>query len=73
MLSADRERTFVSVMLQVTERNVWWTSMIYMLMYIPLILPATWILDKYGLRLVVLLGNDRGWENTSKQTNRRVW
>lgn len=33
-----------------------WTSMIYMLAYIPLVFPATWLLDKYGLRLTALLG-----------------
>lgn len=33
-----------------------WTSMIYMITYIPLVLPATWVLDKYGLRVVALLG-----------------
>lgn len=29
-----------------------WLSMIYMLAYIPLIFPATWILDRKGLRIV---------------------
>ncbi|XP_051854372.1 feline leukemia virus subgroup C receptor-related protein 1 [Antechinus flavipes] len=33
-----------------------WLSMIYMLVYVPLIFPATWLLDKYGLRLTALLG-----------------
>uniref|UniRef100_A0A914WG69 Major facilitator superfamily (MFS) profile domain-containing protein n=1 Tax=Plectus sambesii TaxID=2011161 RepID=A0A914WG69_9BILA len=33
-----------------------WTSMIYMITYIPLVLPATWLLDRYGLRVVALLG-----------------
>ncbi|ELT91732.1 hypothetical protein CAPTEDRAFT_119493 [Capitella teleta] len=32
-----------------------WLSMIYMLAYIPLIFPATWLLDKKGLRLCGLL------------------
>ena len=27
-----------------------------MLVYIPLIFPATWLLDHYGLRLIALLG-----------------
>ncbi|XP_078587851.1 choline/ethanolamine transporter flvcr2a-like [Branchiostoma floridae x Branchiostoma japonicum] len=34
-----------------------WLSMVYMLTYIPLIFPATWILDRYGLRVVGLLGS----------------
>ncbi|XP_074647757.1 choline/ethanolamine transporter flvcr2a-like isoform X2 [Tubulanus polymorphus] len=33
-----------------------WLSMIYMLAYIPLIFPATWLLDKRGLRVVALFG-----------------
>ncbi|XP_013389952.1 feline leukemia virus subgroup C receptor-related protein 1 isoform X2 [Lingula anatina] len=31
-----------------------WLSMIYMLAYIPLIFPATWLLDRKGLRVVSL-------------------
>ncbi|OUC42835.1 hypothetical protein D917_10212 [Trichinella nativa] len=34
-----------------------WTSLIYMIAYIPLILPATWVMDRYGLRLVLILGS----------------
>lgn len=33
-----------------------WTSMIYMVTYIPLIFPASWLLDKLGLRFAVILG-----------------
>ncbi|NWU69695.1 FLVC1 protein, partial [Pterocles burchelli] len=33
-----------------------WLSMIYMVAYVPLILPATWLLDARGLRLTALLG-----------------
>jgi FLVCR family feline leukemia virus subgroup C receptor-related protein len=33
-----------------------WLSMVYMLSYIPLIIPATWLLDKKGLRIVGILG-----------------
>ena len=32
-----------------------WLSMVYMLAYIPLIFPATWLLDKKGLRVVGIL------------------
>uniref|UniRef100_F6XJQ1 Choline/ethanolamine transporter FLVCR1 n=2 Tax=Ornithorhynchus anatinus TaxID=9258 RepID=F6XJQ1_ORNAN len=32
-------------------------SMVYMLAYVPLILPATWLLDARGLRLTALLGS----------------
>ncbi|KAK2190521.1 hypothetical protein NP493_77g02000 [Ridgeia piscesae] len=32
-----------------------WLSMVYMLAYIPLILPATWLLDRHGLRVVTIL------------------
>ncbi|KAM3721453.1 putative MFS-type transporter C09D4.1 [Dirofilaria immitis] len=34
-----------------------WTSMIYMLTYIIFVLPASWILDKYGLRVSIILGS----------------
>ncbi|XP_007552959.1 choline/ethanolamine transporter flvcr2b isoform X3 [Poecilia formosa] len=33
-----------------------WTSMIYMLTYIPLIFPVTWLLDRKGLRVIALAG-----------------
>lgn len=32
-----------------------WMSMIYMLTYIPFIFPATWLLDKKGLRVVAVV------------------
>uniref|UniRef100_A0A158Q7C9 Choline/ethanolamine transporter FLVCR1 n=1 Tax=Elaeophora elaphi TaxID=1147741 RepID=A0A158Q7C9_9BILA len=34
-----------------------WTSMIYMLTYILFVLPASWVLDKYGLRISIILGS----------------
>uniref|UniRef100_U5ERN6 Choline/ethanolamine transporter FLVCR1 n=1 Tax=Corethrella appendiculata TaxID=1370023 RepID=U5ERN6_9DIPT len=33
-----------------------WTSMIYMILYIPLIFPASWLLDKLGLRIAACCG-----------------
>jgi len=36
------------------EVAVDWLSMIYMLAYIPLIVPATWLLDRRGLRTVAI-------------------
>ncbi|XP_031621871.1 feline leukemia virus subgroup C receptor-related protein 2 [Contarinia nasturtii] len=38
--------------------NNWvnWTSMIFMIIYIPLIFPASWFLDKMGLRVTALCG-----------------
>ena len=41
----------------VSTLAVYWTSMVYMVLYIPLIFPASWLLDKKGLRLGVLLGS----------------
>ncbi|XP_072180733.1 choline/ethanolamine transporter flvcr2a-like [Diadema setosum] len=32
-----------------------WTSMIYMLVYIPLIFPATWLLERAGLKVIGIL------------------
>lgn len=34
-----------------------WLSMVYMVAYVPLIFPATWLLDTRGLRLTALLGS----------------
>ena len=39
-----------------SELAVTWTSMIYMLSYIPLVFVATWMLDNWGLRRILLLG-----------------
>lgn len=39
----------------VSQLAVDWFSMIYMLAYIPLILPGTWLLDHSGLRLIGVL------------------
>ncbi|XP_060947784.1 feline leukemia virus subgroup C receptor-related protein 1 [Limanda limanda] len=40
----------------VSSSQVDWLSIVYMVAYIPLILPATWLLDRRGLRLTALLG-----------------
>lgn len=40
----------------VTNDKVDWLSIVYMLAYVPLIFPATWLLDRTGLRLTALLG-----------------
>ncbi|XP_038143424.1 feline leukemia virus subgroup C receptor-related protein 2 isoform X3 [Cyprinodon tularosa] len=40
----------------VEEFTIDWMSMIYMLTYIPLIFPVTWLLDKKGLRVIALAG-----------------
>ncbi|XP_076823376.1 choline/ethanolamine transporter flvcr2a-like [Clavelina lepadiformis] len=34
-----------------------WLSMVYMIGYIPLIFPVTWLLDRKGLRVIALLGS----------------
>lgn len=40
----------------VTTTAVDWTSMIYMVLYIPFIFPGSYILDKLGLRFAVIIG-----------------
>lgn len=40
----------------VSDKWVDWTSMIYMILYIPLIFPGSWFLDKMGLRITALVG-----------------
>lgn len=40
----------------VTSVMIDWLSLVYMVAYIPLIFPATWLLDRKGLRVTALLG-----------------
>uniref|UniRef100_A0A6B2EFF3 Choline/ethanolamine transporter FLVCR1 n=1 Tax=Phlebotomus kandelakii TaxID=1109342 RepID=A0A6B2EFF3_9DIPT len=40
----------------ITSTWVDWTSMIFMVLYIPLIFPASWFLDKMGLRFAAVCG-----------------
>ncbi|KAK1795776.1 hypothetical protein P4O66_008839 [Electrophorus voltai] len=40
----------------VSNVKIDWLSVVYMVAYVPLIFPATWLLDKKGLRLTTLLG-----------------
>ncbi|KAF0300149.1 Feline leukemia virus subgroup C receptor-related protein 2 [Amphibalanus amphitrite] len=41
----------------VSAATVDWLSMVYMVVYVPLIFPATWLIDKKGLRVPILLGS----------------
>nr|DBA27249.1 TPA: hypothetical protein GDO54_011413 [Pyxicephalus adspersus] len=41
----------------VTNQDIDWLSVVYMVAYVPLIFPATWLLDTRGLRLTALLGS----------------
>ncbi|XP_037020214.2 feline leukemia virus subgroup C receptor-related protein 1 isoform X3 [Artibeus jamaicensis] len=41
----------------VSSLHIDWLSMVYMLAYVPLIFPATWLLDTRGLRLTAMLGS----------------
>ncbi|XP_037351790.1 feline leukemia virus subgroup C receptor-related protein 1 [Talpa occidentalis] len=41
----------------VSSLHIDWLSVVYMLAYVPLILPATWLLSTRGLRLSALLGS----------------
>ncbi|XP_038208144.1 feline leukemia virus subgroup C receptor-related protein 2 isoform X2 [Zerene cesonia] len=41
----------------VTSITVYWTSMVYMITYIPLIFPASYLLDKTGLRVTTIIGS----------------
>ncbi|XP_063159404.1 heme transporter FLVCR1 [Candoia aspera] len=41
----------------VSSSEIDWLSMSYMVAYVPLIFPATWLLDTRGLRLTALLGS----------------
>ncbi|XP_017310198.1 feline leukemia virus subgroup C receptor-related protein 1 [Ictalurus punctatus] len=41
----------------VTNVMIDWLSVVYMVAYIPLIFPATWLLDRKGLRVTALIGS----------------
>ncbi|XP_077012921.1 choline/ethanolamine transporter FLVCR1-like [Tamandua tetradactyla] len=41
----------------VSSLHMDWLSVVYMLAYVPLIFPATWLLDTKGLRVTALLGS----------------
>ena len=41
----------------VSTMAITWTSMIYMAVYIPLIFPATWLLQRKGLRSCIIIGS----------------
>ncbi|XP_022821449.1 uncharacterized MFS-type transporter C09D4.1 isoform X1 [Spodoptera litura] len=41
----------------VTGNQVSWTSIIYMITYVPLIFPASWFLDKTNLRVTTIIGS----------------
>ncbi|XP_032786902.2 feline leukemia virus subgroup C receptor-related protein 2 isoform X1 [Daphnia magna] len=41
----------------VDSTTVDWTSLVYMVTYIPLIFPGAWIMDKVGLRVTLLMGS----------------
>ncbi|XP_021197934.1 uncharacterized MFS-type transporter C09D4.1 isoform X2 [Helicoverpa armigera] len=41
----------------VSSIQVYWTSMIFMITYIPLIFPASWLLDKTNLRVTTIIGS----------------
>lgn len=34
-----------------------WLSMVFMLPFIPLIVPAMWLLDRYGVRTIAIVGS----------------
>ncbi|XP_041950960.1 feline leukemia virus subgroup C receptor-related protein 1 [Alosa sapidissima] len=40
----------------VTSDKIDWLSIVYMLVYVPLIFPATWIMDRKGMRIAALTG-----------------
>ncbi|XP_053612263.1 heme transporter FLVCR2 isoform X1 [Plodia interpunctella] len=40
----------------VSSNLVSWTSMVYMVTYVPLIFPGSWLLDKVGLRITTIIG-----------------
>ncbi|KAG8443746.1 hypothetical protein GDO86_009065 [Hymenochirus boettgeri] len=42
---------------QVTSDKIDWLSVVYMVAYVPLIFPVTWLLDRKGLKVIALLGS----------------
>lgn len=47
----------ISRFYQVDNIAVNWTSMIYMLVYIPLVVPSSWLFERVGMRNSILLGS----------------
>lgn len=47
----------VSKFYQVDNMAINWTSMVYMLVYIPLVVPSTWLFEQMGMRNSILLGS----------------
>lgn len=41
----------------VDSQTVNWTSLVYMVVYVPLIFPGAWVMDKMGLRVTLLIGS----------------
>ncbi|XP_061429582.1 heme transporter FLVCR1-like isoform X1 [Lethenteron reissneri] len=41
----------------VSTGSIDWLSMVYMVVYIPLIFPVTWLLDSKGLRVIAIVGS----------------
>uniref|UniRef100_A0A3Q2GQN0 FLVCR choline and heme transporter 1 n=1 Tax=Cyprinodon variegatus TaxID=28743 RepID=A0A3Q2GQN0_CYPVA len=61
----------------VTNDRVDWLSIVYMVAYIPLIFPATWLLERRGLRLTALLGSGLNcagaWLKCASVSPTRFW
>ncbi|XP_038132899.1 feline leukemia virus subgroup C receptor-related protein 1 [Cyprinodon tularosa] len=61
----------------VTNDRVDWLSIVYMVAYIPLIFPATWLLERRGLRLTGLLGSGLNcagaWLKCASVSPTRFW
>jgi FLVCR family feline leukemia virus subgroup C receptor-related protein len=47
----------VSKYYRVDNMAVNWTSMVYMLVYIPLVVPSTWLFERIGMRDSILVGS----------------
>lgn len=47
----------VSQFYRVDNMAINWTSMVYMLVYIPLVVPSTWLFERMGMRNSILLGS----------------
>ncbi|KAM7533162.1 hypothetical protein Aperf_G00000122740 [Anoplocephala perfoliata] len=55
---ADENKSLIRVIKSNQGKDVAiaWLSMICMLVYVPMIIPATWLLNHYGLRVSILFG-----------------
>lgn len=42
---------------QVSASTITWTAQIYMITFIPLVFPATWLIERSGIKVISVIGS----------------